>query len=152
MESWNSWQDFIPLFKPYTLPMSHWGCIDLEIHVLLHYSFGLWTLSQRVLGLRLSYRTAVKLLYIAIHIIQNLYTLIYGSGTWLGGGGTIWCDSIVNCFAGNNHQTLPLLASPQWWFTEFRMCVWHITSYLCFLIASSVSKPCRPFLDHVLDN
>ena len=32
------------------------------------------------MGFRLSYRTTVELLYIAIHVIRNLYVLLYGWG------------------------------------------------------------------------
>ena len=61
--------------------------------LLLHRSLGLWIVYQRVLGFRLSYRTVVKLLYmyIAIHVIQNLYAWMYGWGTrLLGGHNLMW--------------------------------------------------------------
>ena len=57
--------------------------------VLLHRSLGLQTVYERVLGCRLSYRTAVKKLYIAIHVIRSLYAFIYGWGT------QFWWDIIL---------------------------------------------------------
>ena len=48
--------------------------------VLLHHSLGLWTVYQKDLGFRLSYRTGIELLYIAIHIIRNLSALLHGWG------------------------------------------------------------------------
>ena len=54
--------------------------------VLLHHSLGLWTLYQRALGFRLSYRKTVELLYIAIHVTRNLYGLLYGWGAHFNGG------------------------------------------------------------------
>ena len=49
--------------------------------VFLHHSLIIWIVYQRVLGFRLSYRTAVELQYIAIHVIQNLYALLHRWGT-----------------------------------------------------------------------
>ena len=54
--------------------------------VLLHHSLGLWAVYQRVLGFRLSYRTAVELLYIEINVILKLYALLQGWGTHSDGG------------------------------------------------------------------
>ena len=53
---------------------------------LLHPFLGLWTVYQRVLGFRPSYRTAVEFLYITIHVIWNLYALLHEWGTLFDGG------------------------------------------------------------------
>ena len=58
-------------------------CVSHTVHhpllvgtVLLHYSLGLWTVYQRVLGFRLSYRATVKVLCIAIHVNMKFRQLI----------------------------------------------------------------------------
>ena len=56
--------------------------------VLLHRSLRLWIVYQRVLGFRSNYSTAVELLYIAIHVILNLYIYIYTDAWGHNLGGT----------------------------------------------------------------
>ena len=51
--------------------------------ILLHHSLGLWTIYQKVLGFRPSYRIGIELLYFAVHVIGNLYALLHGWGTHL---------------------------------------------------------------------
>ena len=65
--------------------------------VLLHRSLGLWIIYQRVLGFRPSYRTAVELLYIAIHIVRNLYVWIYRWGTRFRGGHNLMWQRDYTC-------------------------------------------------------
>ena len=82
--------------EPYFIHFS--SGLYLILHV--HQSLGLWTIYQRVLGFRLSYRTAIKLLYIAIHVTQNLYTLLHGWGIHYDGGHTStwhWSPKTIQC-------------------------------------------------------
>ena len=64
--------------------------------VLLHHSLGLWTIYQGILGFRPSYRMSVELLFIATHVIRNLYAMLHGWGTHLDGGQIFISHQVVN--------------------------------------------------------